>query len=75
MGRELTAAGSVDDLCAILADRTVPVSKLGDEGGDGYTLWAAVVEHGTPPSVLVSAGPASEGTWEAASLEPGHVQS
>lgn len=59
----LTGASSTDDLCAILADRTVPVCKRGVGGGDAYTLWAVVAEHSSPPRVLASAGPPGDEGW------------
>jgi isopenicillin-N N-acyltransferase like protein len=63
MAAALGDAGSVEDLLRIFEDRTVPVCKLGDGRGDGYTLWAVVVEHSAPPSVLASAGPPEHGSW------------
>lgn len=72
MASALVRAGSLDDLCRILEDRTVPVCKVGDGRADGYTLWAVVAEHREPPRVLASPGPPGPGTWEAIELE--HVQ-
>jgi hypothetical protein len=64
MAEAVPAAGLPEDLCHILEDTTVPLCKSGGEGGDGYTLWAVVVEHRLPPSVLVSSGPPRPGGWE-----------
>ncbi len=66
------ASGLSAELCRILEDRSVPVCKVGGAGGDGYTLWAIVVEHGSPPTVLASAGPPTPGAW--AQVELTHVQ-
>jgi isopenicillin-N N-acyltransferase-like protein len=66
------ASGSPAELCRILEDRSVPVCKVGGEGGDGYTLWAVVVEHGSPLTVLASAGPPAPGAWVPVGLT--HVQ-
>ena len=62
--RTLARADSTDDLMALLSDRTVPVAKTDGWGGDGYTLWAAVVEHAAPPQVFASAGPPGNGPWQ-----------
>jgi isopenicillin-N N-acyltransferase like protein len=64
MAETVSKAGSPDDVCRMLEDRTVPVCKTGDARGDGYTLWAAVVEHWLPPGILVSPGPPERGSWE-----------
>jgi predicted choloylglycine hydrolase len=64
MAEALAAAGAPAGLCRILEDTTVPVCKTGGARGDGYTLWAVVAEHRTPPSVLVSPGPPAPGSWE-----------
>jgi predicted choloylglycine hydrolase len=63
MASALARAVAPADLCRILEDTTVPVCKTGSGRGDGYTLWAIVVEHRRPPSVLVSPGPPAPGSW------------
>ncbi len=61
-------ADATADLRQLFGDRTVPVAKSSDAGGDGYTLWGVVVEHAVPPRVLVSAGPPDASRWQAVDI-------
>src|SRR5262249_50952510 len=63
LAQALGTARSDEDLRDALADRTAPVSKTGEGGGDGYTLWARVAVHSVPPVVMATAGPPSEVPW------------
>jgi hypothetical protein len=63
LARALATARSEADLRHALSDRTVPVCKTGEGGGDGFTLWAAVAVHDIPPRVLATAGPPSDSRW------------
>ena len=65
----VAAAVSEGDLRAALGDRTVPVCKTGEGGGDGYTLWAALAVHSVPPQVAATAGPPSEAPWVRVGLD------